>query len=338
MIEKKYGLGIRNDLEIEINNSFKKKMEKPELIVSKKSKGNFFVKKELTKEMNEEKDVLVQTINEKSEKTTITIPKNSKCSIHLKTKFLKKTKNYSFNMQIIVEENSECIINNEIQGKSQFVLGLIKIMCEAGSKTTYAESINLDKSSTYYSLKKSKIQQNAELTILQADLAGKKIYHEIKNNLEGEKSSSNIKHLFLGKGCIIDAHLGSLHNNKNTSSDILSKGILKQGESYIRGLVKINENAYNSDGYQKSDVLILDDSKAISIPDLEIHNNEVKCSHGSTITKLDEAKVFYMQSRGLSAEQAEQELIQGFFNDVFQTINITDINKLINKKILELRS
>ena len=88
-----------------------------------------------------------------------------------------------------------------------------------------------------------------------------------------------------------------------------------QADTTTRGLVRINKPAFSSDGYQKSDVILLDnDSHAISIPDLEIHNHDVACSHGSTISKLDEDKLHYMMTRGIPKSEASKTLIKGFFS------------------------
>ena len=139
-------------------------------------------------------------------------------------------------------------------------------------------------------------------------------------NLIGDNSEIITINLYNANNDKIEINSVSEHTGKNTKSYINCKGVLTNSESNVKGMIKINENAEDSDGYQKSDALILKDSKVISVPDLEIHNNNVKCSHGSTITRLDEDKIFYMQSRGLEKEEAEKELINGFYEEVIEDL------------------
>jgi len=91
----------------------------------------------------------------------------------------------------------------------------------------------------------------------------------------------------------------------------------------MRGMIYIGENASNSNGYQKNEMLMLDNtSRAISIPDLEIHNDEVRCTHGSSISRPDAEKIFYMQSRGLNHKESERLLVKGFYEVLLSEIPI----------------
>lgn len=157
-------------------------------------------------------------------------------------------------------------------------------------------------------------QENAKLTLITLTSS------DNHAKLIGDNSEIITINLYKANNTKIEITSVSEHTGKNTKSYISCKGVLTDSESNVKGMIKINKDAEDSDGYQKSDALILKDSKVISIPDLEIHNNNVKCSHGSTITRLDEDKTFYMQSRGLSKEQAEKELINGFYEDAIQSL------------------
>lgn len=123
-----------------------------------------------------------------------------------------------------------------------------------------------------------------------------------------------------------------IHNGKNTNSLITSKGYLLNSKSDFRGLIKIEPPAFNAQGYQESAVLLEGSSKAISIPDLEISNNEVKCSHGSTISRIKDEDLFYFESRGISKEQARLLLIKAHLFSVLP--DVSEI-KGFAEKILE---
>ena len=102
-----------------------------------------------------------------------------------------------------------------------------------------------------------------------------------------------------------------IHEEQNTTSKITSKGYLLNSKSNIKGLIQIFPEASNSQGNQESNILLEGKSYAVSIPDLEIKNNEVKCSHGSTITRIKDEDLFYFESRGITKKEGKHMLIKG---------------------------
>ena len=167
-----------------------------------------------------------------------------------------------------------------------------------------------------YGRRDAHIQDEAHLDWIQAETGGKTTITITKNYLDGDNARSEITHLYAGiDNNEFDVEMESHHTGENSYSFIRSRGILKNSKSTTRGLVRINPPAFSSDGYQKSDVILLDNkSNAVSIPDLEIRNHDVKCSHGSTISKLDQEKLHYMLTRGIRKKTAQKTLIHGFFS------------------------
>ena len=94
----------------------------------------------------------------------------------------------------------------------------------------------------------------------------------------------------------------------------------------------MEENAENSDGYQKEEVLLLsEEAEADSIPNLEIHNENVKCSHGASIGSIDKDKLFYLMSRGLSKETSIKLVVEGFFDSLLVKVNPIVKEMVMNK-------
>ena len=103
-----------------------------------------------------------------------------------------------------------------------------------------------------------------------------------------------------------------------------------------RGLVKINKNAPGSNGYETQDALLLSNkAEADAIPNLEINNNDVKCSHGSTVGQVDEDKLFYLMTRGLTKDEASQKIVEGYFTPVLDMFHDPNIKEQVHKTILE---
>ena len=72
-----------------------------------------------------------------------------------------------------------------------------------------------------------------------------------------------------------------------------------------------------------------------SKPELEIYADDVKCSHGSTTGNIDQNSVFYLMSRGISKEQANKMIVEGFLNEIIESITDYDVKTLISKEINE---
>lgn len=160
------------------------------------------------------------------------------------------------------------------------------------------------------------------------ELEGKKqVLFEQIANLQG--SGCQVNTITVSKGnAVYDINTVSDHLAENTTSNILFRSVLTDGKLIARGLVKIRPLAKNSAGYQQSNILLLGNARAVTIPDLEIQNKDVTCSHGSTITKINPEKLFYLQSRGLSKQLAQQVIVKGFITDMYDVLT-DDVKEIL---------
>lgn len=112
------------------------------------------------------------------------------------------------------------------------------------------------------------------------------------------------------------------HLAPHTTSDLLYKGALKdKSRSVWQGMIYVAPKAQKTDGYQSNRNLTLSPlARADSIPGLEILADDVRCSHGATVGKIDETQMFYLQSRGISKQEAERLIVEGFFDPIMQRI------------------
>ena len=95
-------------------------------------------------------------------------------------------------------------------------------------------------------------------------------------------------------------------------------------------MIYVAPGVQHIDGYRANRNLILDqDARSDSIPGLEILNNDVRCTHGSTVGKIDQDQLFYLLSRGIPRQEAEQLVIQGFFSDVLSRFSIPEVREAI---------
>tara|TARA_B100000959_G_C14878385_1_gene581435 strand:+ start:18 stop:1076 length:1059 start_codon:yes stop_codon:yes gene_type:complete len=180
------------------------------------------------------------------------------------------------------------------------------------------------------------LNKNAKLTIHPIDINGKLI----KNNYFIHLNKEGSECLFNGFSLIdkkehIDNYIEIYHNNKFTISRLNYKSITKgHGKNILFAKAIIQKDSSNSEAYQKNNNLMLSPTSIIhSNPQLEIYNNDVQCTHGSTTGQLDEDAIFYMRSRGITETQAKRILISGFLNDVINQIELIDIKKYFLKKL-----
>ncbi len=107
------------------------------------------------------------------------------------------------------------------------------------------------------------------------------------------------------------------HHAEKTQSTCSIKGVLfDQAISNVKGVVEIQEDAVYSNAHFENKVLVFDQAKAISVPTMEVKTNDVHCSHGSAIGRIDEEILFYMASRGVAKKNAISLHIEGFLSDV----------------------
>lgn len=233
----------------------------------------------------------------------------------------------------LVENSKSNNKNNDIYRSK-----IVEIFVGNNSNVNYGNVQLLDQNTFNFTIKKAAIGPNSTINWMDCCLGSKVTLSEVTTLLNGDGAQTNNHGIFFGsKHQQFDLVANSIHNSPHTTSDIFTKGALTgNGRCLYRGLVKINQNAFGSNGYQKEDTLLLsEDAAADSIPNLEIENNDVRCTHGASIGKIDMEKMFYMKSRGLNEEQATREYVKGFFEPLIQKIQIKDLRDNMNNMVEE---
>jgi Fe-S cluster assembly protein SufD len=171
----------------------------------------------------------------------------------------------------------------------------------------------------------------------------------------GSKVTKNFSHLNLaGRGATgkmsgfyftngnqhLDHDTQQNHLAPNTTSDLLFKGaLLGESRSIWQGMIYVDPKASKTDGYQANRNLVLSHkARADSIPGLEILTDDVRCTHGATVGKIDQDLVFYLQSRGLPKNEAEKLIVEGFFDPIMQRIPFDNVRQRFQNAIEEKMS
>ena len=127
------------------------------------------------------------------------------------------------------------------------------------------------------------------------------------------------------------------HLAPHTTSDLLYKGALKgRSRSVWQGMIYVAPGAQQTDGYQANRNLVLSDkARADSIPGLEILADDVRCTHGVTVGKIDPDQIFYLLSRGIAYPDAERLIVEGFFEPILQRIPFEGVRTRFRNEIIE---
>jgi Fe-S cluster assembly protein SufD len=149
----------------------------------------------------------------------------------------------------------------------------------------------------------------------------------IDSTLAGRGASGELLAVSFGEGNQMhDFRTLEDHVAPNTTSNMLFKGAVEDhSRAVYTGLIHIGKGAKGSRAFQTNrNVKLSEGAWAESVPNLEIENNDVKCSHASAVGPVDEEQLFYLESRGVPTPVAERLVVLGFFEEVLERLPASD--------------
>ncbi|MGI8544365.1 MAG: Fe-S cluster assembly protein SufD [Aridibacter sp.] len=181
-------------------------------------------------------------------------------------------------------------------------------------------------------LNRSSVYDNTNIT-----LGAKLSRHDVNLSFNGEGGECWIDGLYLVEdGQHTDTHSRIDHRVKNCVSHQNYKGILEgKSRAVFNGKVFVHENASGTDANQSNKNLLLSNEARVDTkPQLEIFNDDVKCAHGATVGQLEEEELFYLLSRGLNEDLARNLLTYGFAEEIINKIKIKSIKEQLDEAVL----
>jgi Fe-S cluster assembly protein SufD len=161
--------------------------------------------------------------------------------------------------------------------------------------------------------------------------------NELHVALHGEGAGVTVDGLFMAKGEQRVEHKTLIdHARPHCGSQQLFKGVLDgRSRGSFEGKIIVRPNAIKSDAHQKSRNLILSKEALVETqPQLEIYNDDVKCTHGSTTGRLDEGAVFYLRSRGLSEAASRALLTSAFASEIAGRSRVEAVRAYLEPRVL----
>ena len=184
----------------------------------------------------------------------------------------------------------------------------------------------------------AQLAAGASFHSLAVSLGARLARHDIDVTLDHEHARCSLDGLFVANGRQhVDFHTNVEHAAPRCESNEYYKGIAGgRGRGVFNGRVHVHPDAQKTEAHQTNRNLLLSRSAEIDTkPQLEIHADDVKCSHGATIGQLDEQMLFYMRSRGIPESAARGMLTYGFARDVVDRIARSELREAIGAAVLE---
>ncbi len=214
--------------------------------------------------------------------------------------------------------------------------GIVEIRVGSGANLQFIEMQTLGNNAWNFGHERIRVEKNGNLEWVIGAVGSRLTKNFSEVDLVGEGATAKVSGFYFTDG---DQHLDydtqQNHLVPNTSSDLLFKGALcGKSRSIWQGMIYVAPGAQKTDGYQANRNLVLSsDSRADSIPGLEILADDVRCTHGATVGKLDDEPLFYLQSRGIPRQVAEQMLVEGFFDPIMQRIPFPGVRERFQQVI-----
>jgi Fe-S cluster assembly protein SufB len=212
---------------------------------------------------------------------------------------------------------------------------VVEIIVQEGARCRYTTIQNWSKNVYNLVTKRAAAYKNATMEWVDGNLGSKVTmkYPAVWLMEEGARGEI-LSVAFASDGQHQDAGGKVVHVAPHTSSQIISKSISKgTGRSSYRGLVKVHKGAHDVRSNVVCDALLLDEtSKTDTYPYIEIEEEEVSVGHEATVSKVAEEQIFYLQSRGLSEDEAMSMIVNGFIEPIAKELPLeyaVELNRLI---------
>jgi Fe-S cluster assembly protein SufD len=207
-----------------------------------------------------------------------------------------------------------------------------ELFVEPNAKLEYVSLQNLSRETWHFASHHARVERDGELDWVAGGFGSKKGKVRIQNDLNGQGATSRVTGAYFADG---EQHLDydtfQEHIAPDCESDFAFKGALRDHATAVwRGMIRVEPGAQKTNAYQECRNLMLSPTThAVPIPGLEILANDVRCTHGATVGRVDREQLFYLMARGLSRPEAERLIVRGFFQDVLDRIELEPVREAV---------
>ena len=195
---------------------------------------------------------------------------------------------------------------------------------------------NWNEKTVSFQLDTTVAERDASVKNIAVNIGAERARYENQSRIEGPGANVKMYSLTVAEeNQEFDQRTFQTHNAGNAVSDLLYKNaLLDNAHTIFSGLIKVAENAQQTDAYQTNRNLLLDPTaEANALPGLEILANDVKCSHGATTGNVNAEELFYMMQRGIPKREAMKLMVFGFFEEVIEKIENDELAESLRSLI-----
>ncbi|MEE8577258.1 MAG: Fe-S cluster assembly protein SufD [candidate division Zixibacteria bacterium] len=254
-----------------------------------------------------------------------------KTSVELPIHLIRQTGQATFpRLLVVVGRDSEITIideyksANESNGNSPaYSNGVVEIFGEENSRTRYINIQQSNSNTISYLTHRARLAKSASMMTMPIAVGSSLSKQNFGVILSGRGADSRMHGLlFGGDRQHFDNHTLHHHASSGTYSNINMKVALRdKARSAYTGLIRIDADAADCEAFQENrNLLLTKGARAEAIPELEILNEDVSCSHGATVGPIDEMEIFYLKSRGIPDREAVRMIVRGFFSETIEML------------------
>ena len=216
--------------------------------------------------------------------------------------------------------------------------GIVEIQVMQNASMKFVELQSWGRHVWNFSHERARVERDGNLDWIFGAIGSRLTKNFTELDLVGEGAQGRMSGFYFTDGNQhLDHDTQQNHLAPHTTSDLLFKGALKgKSRSVWQGMIYVAPGAQKTDGYQANRNLVLSDrARADSIPGLEILADDVRCTHGATVGKLEQEPLFYLKSRGIPQAEAEKIVVEGFFDPIFQRIPFEGVRERFQQYIAD---
>ena len=237
-----------------------------------------------------------------------------------------------FRKCFIIDKNSEVSFSEEFINTTKdgnFSNSVNEIYMDENTVLNYFSTQNISKNYHYNSINVFQ-KRNSTSNFHTYSFSGSIIRNNLNIKLLDKSCFANMYGFYAIKnGSHIDNHTSVDHIDENSISNEHYKGIVDDGSNGVfNGKIFVRQKAQKTNAFQSNNnILLSDNAKVNTKPQLEIWADDVKCSHGCTVGQLDNDALFYLMSRGISRKDAISLLLSAFSADITEKIEDKEIRE-----------
>ena len=226
-------------------------------------------------------------------------------------------------LNLLLEEGASATVVENISSSSNLgqTVMVSEVSLREGANLNHALLFDTSRGDVLHYSHGCALESSAGLNLVATATGNGRVKADLSGELIGDRAHSEIRTFgLLQDDVVLDFHTRQHHVAPRTLSDMKSRSVLlDKAQSSSTGLIHIEEDARFCEAYQISRNLMLSQTaQATAIPELEIENNDVVCSHGAATGTLDPMQMFYLQSRGLSKGAATRLIVEGNLDEMLQ--------------------